>query len=320
MNGVPKGVCAKSSPLWDTFISLGLLFPEFFCIFTHLYINNDMKTGEIQTLTVARISEFGLYLTDGEGTEVLLPNRFTKLDMKEGDEVEVFVYHDSEDRLVASTEKPYIVAGKVSALKVVDKSIHGAFLDWGLSGKHLFLPNRNQQGAVIAGQPTIVYMYIDDRTGRCVATNKIKPYIYNDDPLTVKVGDEVEVLVAFETPIGYRVVINNRHWAMIYKNQLFRPIRIGEVCRGWVRKITEDMRIDVSLQQQGLAEVESSVVKLEALLAEHGGVLAVNDHSDPQDVARITGMSKKVFKRALGMLLRREVVRQTEHGIERIKR
>ena len=127
----------------------------------------NMKTGEIQVLTVARISDFGLYLTDGEGAEVLLPNRFTRLDMKEDDEVSVFVYHDSEDRLVASTEIPLIKAGEVAALKVVDKSIHGAFLDWGLSGKHLFLPNRNQQGGVIAGQKTVVYMYIDDRTGRC---------------------------------------------------------------------------------------------------------------------------------------------------------
>lgn len=278
-----------------------------------------MRTGQIQTLVVSRISDFGLYLKDEEGVEVLLPNRFTRLDMKEGDSVEVFVYHDSEDRLVASTEKPLIKVGEVAALKVVDKSIHGAFLDWGLSGKHLFLPNRNQQGSVIAGQKTVVYMYVDDRTGRCVATNKIKPFIYNEDPLTVKVGDEVSVLVAFETPIGYRVVINNRHWAMIYKNQLFRPIRVGDSCRGWVRKITEDMRIDVSLQQQGLAEVETSVVRLEAMLKEHGGVLGVNDRSDPQDVARLTGMSKKVFKRALGMLLKQGKVRQTEHGIEVVK-
>ncbi len=279
-----------------------------------------MRTGEIQRLTVARISDFGLYLQDEEGVEVLLPNRFTKLDMKEGDEVEVFVYHDSEDRLVASTEKPLIKVGEVAALRVVDKSIHGAFLDWGLSGKHLFLPNRNQQGGVVAGQLTVVYMYVDDRTGRCVATNKIKPFIYNENPLVVAVGDEVDVLVAFETPIGFRVVIDNRHWGMIYKNQLFRPIRVGDRCRGWVRKITEDMRIDVSLQQQGLAEVESAVVKLEKMLKDNGGVLAVNDHSDPQDVARITGMSKKVFKRSLGMLLKHGKVRQTETGIESIKR
>ena len=274
-----------------------------------------MRTGEIQTLKVGRISDYGVYLTDEEQNEVLLPNRFTRLDMKEGDEVRVFVYHDSEDRLVASTENPFIVAGQVAALKVVDKSIHGAFLDWGLSGKHLFLPNRNQQGAVVAGQLTVVYMYIDERTGRCVATNKIKPFITNEEPLTVSVGDEVDILIAFETPIGYRAVIDNRHWGMLYKNQLFRPVCVGDKYRGWVRKITEDMRIDLSLQQTGLAEVETSVVRLETLLKEHGGVLSVNDKSDPQEVARVTSMSKKVFKRALGMLLKQGRVEQTENGI-----
>ena len=287
----------------------------FFVILRHYNLNDIMRTGEIQTLKVGRISDYGVYLTDEEQNEVLLPNRFTRLDMKEGDEVRVFVYHDSEDRLVASTENPLIVAGQVAALKVVDKSIHGAFLDWGLSGKHLFLPNRNQQGAVVAGQLTVVYMYIDERTGRCVATNKIKPFITNEDPLTVSVGDEVDILIAFETPIGYRAVIDNRHWGMLYKNQLFRPVRVGDKYRGWVRKITEDMRIDLSLQQTGLAEVETSVVRLETLLKEHGGVLGVNDKSDPQEVARVTSMSKKVFKRALGMLLKQGRVEQTENGI-----
>ena len=284
----------------------------FFVILRHYNLNDIMRTGEIQTLKVGRISDYGVYLTDEEQNEVLLPNRFTRLDMKEGDEVRVFVYHDSEDRLVASTENPLIVAGQVAALKVVDKSIHGAFLDWGLSGKHLFLPNRNQQGAVVAGQLTVVYMYIDERTGRCVATNKIKPFITNEDPLTVSVGDEVDILIAFETPIGYRAVIDNRHWGMLYKNQLFRPVRVGDKYRGWVRKITEDMRIDLSLQQTGLAEVETSVVRL---LKEHGGVLGVHDKSDPQEVARVTSMSQKVFTRALGMLLKQERVEQTESGI-----
>jgi predicted RNA-binding protein (virulence factor B family) len=278
-----------------------------------------MRTGEIQTLKVSRISDYGLFLIDDEGAEVLLPNRFTRLDMKVGDEVSVFVYHDSEDRLVASTETPLIKAGEVAALKVVDKSIHGAFLDWGLSGKHLFLPNRNQHGGVIAGQKTVVYMYIDERTGRCVATNKIKPFVYNEYPLTVKVGDEVDILVASEMPMGFRVVIDNRHWAMLYKNQLFSPVHIGDRKRGWVRNITEDLRIDVSLQQTGLAEVETAVVKLAKMLEEHGGVLPINDRSEPQEVARITGMSKKVFKRALGMLLKQGKVRQTDHGIECIK-
>lgn len=275
-----------------------------------------MRTGEIQTLEVARISDFGLYLTDGEGVEVLLPNRFVKLDMKVGDQVEVFVYHDSDDRPVATTEKPLIKVGEVAALKVVDKNLHGAFLDWGLFGKHLFLPNRNQQGGVVAGQKTVVYMYVDDRTGRCVATNKIKPYIYNEDPLTVKVGDEVEVLVAFSTPIGYRVVINNRHWGMIYKNQLFRPVHIGERTEAYVSRITPDARIDLSLQQQGLEQVRDSADELYALLKNNDGELPVNDNTAPERVHEVTGMSKKMFKRSLGMLLKSGRVEITDNGIK----
>ena len=132
-----------------------------------------MKVGHIQTLKVNRISDYGLYLIDDEEQEVLLPNRYVSLDNKVGDEIEVFVYHDSEDRLVATTDRPLITEGKAACLKVVDKNIHGAFLDWGLAGKDLFLPNRNQQGGVLAGKSYIVWLYVDNITGRCVATMKL---------------------------------------------------------------------------------------------------------------------------------------------------
>ncbi|MEE1103500.1 MAG: S1-like domain-containing RNA-binding protein [Alistipes sp.] len=160
-----------------------------------------MKVGQIQTLKVNRISDYGLYLIDEEGQEVLLPNRFVSLDNKEGDEIEVFVYHDSEDRLVATTDKPLITEGRCAALKVVDKNIHGVFLDWGISGKDLFLPNRNQQGGVLAGKKYIVWLYVDNITGRCVATMKLKPYVDNDI-ITVKPQQQVDILIASESPIG----------------------------------------------------------------------------------------------------------------------
>lgn len=279
-----------------------------------------MRVGRIQRLTVSRISDYGLYLADDEAEEVLLPNRYVSLDMKVGDEIEVFVYHDSEDRLVASTERPLITEGCVAALTVVDKNVHGAFLDWGLAGKDLFLPNRNQQGGVIAGRKTLVYLYIDDKTGRCVATNKFKAFVHNDPPLTVEEGDEVSLLVASEMPIGYRVIIDNRHWGMLYKNQLFRRVNVGDTLHGYVRRITEDYRIDVSLQQQGLAEVEHSVERLVELLRSNGGRLPLNDRSRPEEVAAMTEMSKKVFKRAVGMLMKRGEIVQTETGIESTKK
>jgi predicted RNA-binding protein (virulence factor B family) len=263
-----------------------------------------MKVGQIQTLKVARISDFGLYLSDEEGQEVLLPNRFVSLKNAIGDEIEVFVYHDSEDRLVATTDRPLITEGRVASLKVVDKNIHGAFLDWGISGKDLFLPNRNQQGGVLAGRSYVVWLYVDNITGRCVATMKLKPYIDND-LITVKPRQKVDIVIASESPIGYRAIINSRHWGMIYKNQIFRPVRVGDSMEGWVRRITDDNRIDLTLQQQGYDGASSSAETLLSLIKEHGGELPVGDNSTPDQIHALTQMSKKVFKRAVGILLKR---------------
>lgn len=274
-----------------------------------------LKAGHIQTLTVARVSEYGLYLADEEGAEVLLPNRYTSLTDRVGDRKEVFVYHDSEDRLVATTETPLLKAGEAGFLKVVDKNPHGAFLDWGLYGKDLFLPNRNQQGGVFTGHSYVVYLYEDDITGRCVATMRLKGFI-NNDVISVKPREEVSLLVASESPIGYRVVIDNRHWGMLYRNQLFRPIAIGDRLTGYISRITEENRIDVSLQQQGYAQVKDSAEVLRQMLRDNGGFLPLGDRSAPEEITARTAMSKKAFKRALGTLLKSGEAEATEEGIK----
>jgi len=274
-----------------------------------------LKAGHSCKLTVSRLSEYGVYLADDEGNEVLLPNRYTSLADRTGDEKEVFLYHDSENRLVATTETPLLQAGEAGYLEVVDKTAHGAFLDWGLHGKDLFLPNRNQQGGILVGRRYIVYLYEDNITGRCVATCKLKSFI-NNDLITVKPRQQVQLLVASESPIGYRVIIDNRHWGMLYRNQLFRPIAIGDRLTGYVRRITDDNRIDVSLQQEGYAQVQASAEQLLRLLHENGGRLALNDDSTPEEIARRTGMSKKVFKRSLGMLLKSGSVTMDDNGIQ----
>lgn len=274
-----------------------------------------LRAGRIQKLPVSRISDYGLYLADEEQNEVLLPNRYISLTDKPGDEKEVFLYHDSEDRLVATTETPLLRVGEAGYLRVVDKTAHGAFLDWGLYGKDLFLPNRNQQGGIIAGRSYIVYLYEDSVTGRCVATCKLKSFI-NNDIITVAPRQEVDLLVASESPIGYRVIINNRHWGMLYRNQLFRPIAVGDRTKGYVRKLTEDNRIDVSLQQEGFAQVKDSAEVLLQLVRDNGGFLPLNDDSAPEEVNRLTQTSKKIFKRSLGMLLKRGAVTVDEQGIK----
>ena len=272
-------------------------------------LNNffEMKVGHIQTLKVNRISDYGLYLVDDEGQEVLLPNRYVSLTNAIGDEIEVFVYHDSEDRLVATTDRPLITEGRAAYLKVVDKNIHGAFLDWGLKGKDLFLPNRNQQGGVLAGRSYIVWLYVDNITGRCVATMKLKPFIDNDI-ITVKPRQKVDILIASESPIGYRAIIDSRHWGMVYKNQIFQKVQIGDRFEGFVRRITDDNRIDLSLRQEGYDGVATSADTLLAILHDNGGVLPVGDDSSPEEVHAATQMSKKVFKRAVGMLLKRGAI------------
>ena len=275
-----------------------------------------LRAGRTYTLEVKRISDFGLYLGEQQGdTEVLLPNRYVSLANRVGDAMEVFVYHDSEDRLVATTERPLLQAGEAGFLRVVDRTLHGAFLDWGLAGKDLFLPNRNQQGAVAAGRSCLVYLYEDNITGRCVATQRLKSYIHNVGTLTVAPRDEVDLLVASRSDIGWRVIVNNRHWGMLYDNQLFRPLHIGDRMRGYVARVTDDNRIDLTLQTAGLAGVQDSAERLLTLLREAGGALPLNDASDPADVAARTQMSKKQFKRALGMLLKRGEVTQNDEGI-----
>lgn len=274
-----------------------------------------MKVGRIQTLKVSRISDYGLYLADEEGQEVLLPNRFVSLTNAVGDEIEVFVYHDSEDRLVATTDKPLITEGSVAYLKVVDKNIHGAFLDWGISGKDLFLPNRNQQAGVLPGRSYVVWLYVDNITGRCVATMKLKGFIDND-VITVEPRQKVDLLIASESPIGYRAIINSRHWGMVYKNQIFSSVKVGDRLEGYVRRITEDNRIDLSLRREGYDGVAASAETLYALLKDCGGVLSVGDDSSPEEVHAATQMSKKVFKRAVGMLLKRGDILAESHQIK----
>lgn len=266
-----------------------------------------LQAGAYQRLTVSRISNHGLYLADGEGNEVLLPNRYVSLSDREGDEKEVFVYHDSEDRLVATTERPLAVVGETAYLQAVDTNAHGAFLDWGLTAKDLFVPHRKQTVPMEPGRRYVVYVYRDERTGRAVATARLQGYISNEN-LALEPGREVEILVASELPIGFRVVVDNRHWGMLYKNQLYRPVSVGDRMTAYVRKVTDDNRLDVSLQQSGFDEVVKSAGKLIELIRNAGGKLPVGDDSPPEKIAEVVGMSKKVFKRSVGNLLKQGLI------------
>ena len=234
---------------------------------------------------------------------MLLPDRYVSVDYKPGISLEVFVYHDSEDRLVATTERPLATVGQTACLKVVDKTVHGAFLDWGLPAKDLFLPNRNQSSRLDIGKKYPVYLYTDNITGRVVATTYLKGFINNVE-LTVSPREEVDILIATETPIGFRVVINDRHWGMIYRNQIFQPVAVGDRMKAYIVRITDDNRVDLALQGQGYDEVKKSAERLLEILRENGNALPVNDDSKPEKIRQLTRMSKKTFKRSAGYLMK----------------
>ena len=260
-----------------------------------------LNAGEYQSLRIGRIADPGIYLTDEEGGEVLLPNRYVSLSDHVGDMVEVFVYHDSENRLIATREKPLATVGEVAVLEAVDRNAHGVFLNWGITAKDLFMPNRNVPFEVQMGGRYLVYLYRDNLTGRVVATTKLTKYISNAE-ISVRAREQVDILVARKMDMGFRVVINNRHWGMIYNDQIFSPVKVGDKLTGYIHRISIEGRIDVMLQQEGRELRDSATTKLLDLLAKSKGTLHVGDKSSPEEIAAVTGLSKKSFKKAVGAL------------------
>lgn len=273
-----------------------------------------LTAGEYHSLRISRIADPGIYLVDDEGTEVLLPNRYVSLSDRVGDLAEVFIYHDSENRLIATREKPLATVGEAAVLEAVDRNVHGVFLSWGITAKDLFMPNRNVPYEVQMGGCYLVYLYRDELTGRVVATTKLNKYISNAE-ITVRAREQVDVLVARKMEMGYRVVVNNRHWGMIYNDQIFSPIKLGDRLTGYVHRISSEGRIDIMLQQEGREQRDSASAKLLELLAKNKGTLSLGDKSSPEEIAALTGLSKKSFKRAVGALYKERRISLTDTTI-----
>ncbi len=269
-----------------------------------------LTAGSKYKLHLSRFTENGAYLMDENMEEVLLPKRYVTPNMEEGDSVEVFIYHDSEDRPVATTETPKIMAGGVASLEAVDITPYGAFLDWGLP-KDLFLPKANQQERVEKGYWYVVTAYVDRITGRLVASTKLG-HVVNNDEIIVKTGEKVDIIVAQRNELGFRVVINQRNWGMIYHNQIFKPVYIGDTMEAYVVRITEDKRIDLTLQPAGFDGIKNSARQLIELMVAQGSTLPVCDASTPEEIQKYTQMSKKTFKRAVGYLLKSGAVKQQD--------
>jgi len=265
-----------------------------------------MRLGDFNDLEIAREVSIGFYLTSDDG-DLLLPEKYRPVGAHVGDVIRVFVYRDSEDRLIATTLEPLAVVDSFAALTVRDVGPPGAFLDWGLE-KDLLLPHANQRQAARPGDRVLVYVYLDEATDRLVASAKWQRFL-SPEPFVGAVGEAVQVLIAEETPLGYSVIVNGTHAGLLYANEVFRPLRSGELLPGHLRQIRPDGKLDVRLGQAGYDEVESAAaLVLAALRQRPDGRLPLGDKSLADDVYRRLGMSKKVFKKAIGSLYKQGLV------------
>ena len=265
-----------------------------------------VEIGRINTLTVVKIVDFGIYLDGEERGEILMPKEYVPDNCFPDDEVKAFIYFDSEDRIVATTEAPNIMVGEFAWMKVVAVSSVGAFLDWGLR-KDLLVPFREQRDPMVEGKSYLVYAYVDKASDRIVASTKIDKYLDQVFP-EYEMGQEVDLLIARKSDLGYSVIINNAHWGLIYDNEIFQPLKIGQKLKGYIKNIREDEKIDVSLQPMGYAQIEGLAGEVLEKLKDYGGVLDLSDKSDPEEIYKVFGCSKKNYKKALGTLLKQGLI------------
>ncbi len=272
-----------------------------------------IRLGKTNTLTILRQTPPGMFLGDNENEVVLLPNKYIEPDFEVGQQIDVFVYKDSEDRLIATRLKPYVEVNHFAYLNVSEVSRVGAFLDWGLE-KDLFVPFKEQKYKMLEGKSYVVYIYIDELTDRIVASSKINKFISNE-VLKVEQGQEVDLLVYNETDLGFTCIINEMHKGLIYHNDIFTDLAVGDQVKGFIKLIREGNLIDLSLQNLGFKHVLSSTDKILEYLLAHDGYLELTDKSSPDLIERRFDMSKATFKKSIGVLYRQRKVTLHPDGV-----
>jgi uncharacterized protein len=271
-----------------------------------------VKTGDYNTLKVLRKVEFGVYLDDG-AQGILLPKRYVPNGLNEGDDINVFVYHDGEDRLIATTDKPFGVVGDILKMKAVSVTEQGAYMEWGIM-KDLFVPKSKQLTGMLPKGEYLVKIYRDDQTGRSAATERVEETLSNEH-ITVAEAEEVDLIVLRRTDIGYLMIINNAHTGVLHLNEVYRSIGVGDKFKGYIKKITHDNKIDVVAGKMGYNRVEGEAEKVMRLLKENNGYLAFHDKSNPEEIYLFFGMSKKTFKMTTGNLFRERKIIFEKEGI-----
>jgi hypothetical protein len=269
--------------------------------------------GDYNTLRIARRSDIGLYLDGDQAGEILLPNRYVTQDMQIGDEIRVFLYLDQEERLVATTEQPLAKVGDFACLECVWVNQYGAFLDWGLM-KNLFCPFREQRQRMETGRRYIVHVHIDQDSYRIMASAKVSKFLSTDHP-PYQPGDEANILVWQPTDMGYKVIVDNRYYGLIFRNQVFQPIHTGDRLKAYISNVREDGKLDIALQHTGRQHTQDFAEELLAYLHDHNGICSLGDKSDADDIRDTFHVSKKTFKRAVGDLYKRHLVMAGDYEV-----
>jgi uncharacterized protein len=277
-----------------------------------------INPGEYNFLKAKRVVAFGVYLSDAEGNEVLLPKKQIPADLRVNDDIKVFVYNDSQDRLIATTRQPMITVGQFAMLKVKEISKFGAFLDWGLE-KDLLVPFREQTDNMEKGKSYIFYLYLDTKSNRLVASAKLKRFLEKEN-IELEAGEKVDLLVTGESDLGLNVIINNKYFGLIFENDLFSSLSRGDKAWGYIKQIRPDNKIDVVLQKPGYSGITPGVQKIIDVLKAHKGFLNVSDNSSPQHIAALLEMSKKTFKKAIGHLYKEKIIAIKDDGIYLLKK
>lgn len=272
-----------------------------------------LEIGQYHKMRIDRETEPGLFLSNEAGDDVLLPNKYVPEEYKIWDILDVYVYLDHEERPVATTLKPFIELNNFGYLRCTTVAKMGAFLDWGLE-KELFVPFAQQARPMKVGSWYLVYMYLDEKTNRLAATSKTMKYL-NNDTLTVKKFDKVELLISHITERGANAIVNGKHKGLIYKEDIFEDIRTGDKLEGWVKKIRPDGKLDIVLQEEGYRSIEPNAQYIYEELKANDGFLALHDKSAPEDIQSQLGLSKKSFKKAVGNLYKDGKIVIQEDGL-----
>ena len=272
-----------------------------------------MKLGRINKLIIDRDTEPGLFLLDEEENDVLLPGKYIPNNFEIGDEIDVFIYLDNNERLIATTLKPKIELHDFGWLQVNQVTKYGAFLDFGIE-KDLFVPFNEQARPMQKGKHYLVFMYLDDKTDRLVGSSKINKFLSNDE-LTVELYEEVDIIISHMTDMGINVIINQIHRGLAYENEVFRDLRVGDQVKGIIKKIRDDNKIDVSLRQTGYRAIEPDGQRILVELGDNDGYLGLTDKSNSEIIRHVLQMSKKSFKRAIGTLYKARKIEIKDDGI-----